>query len=154
MAQATEIVPTAEDAAAAAQALEQLASGDGELVRRVTLVRSDGTTQEHANVHLDVSEDLARLLVRLLAHLADGHGAVLIRKDGELTTQETADLLNVSRPHVVKLIETGKLAAHRVGTHRRVRLDDALAYQRRQTADAKAALEELAHEAQELELGY
>ena len=77
-----------------------------------------------------------------------------MRRDRELTTQQAADLLNVSRPHVVKLIKEGKLQAHKVGTHHRIRLDALLAYKRGRDADAHDALTELVADAQELGLGY
>lgn len=154
MGKPAEAVPTPEEMQAAAEALEALAGGEGPIVRRIVLHRSDGSTEDNRQVSMKVSASLSALLVRMLTHLADGHGALLLRKDDELTTQQSADLLNVSRPYLVKLLDEGAIPHHMVGTHRRVRVDDLMAYRATMLADADEALDELAADAQELGLGY
>jgi excisionase family DNA binding protein len=72
----------------------------------------------------------------------------------ELTTQEAADLLHVSRPHLVKLLEEGRIPHHRVGTHRRVRLEDVVAFAAERTERRRKEVRELTRLSQEAEGGY
>ena len=94
------------------------------------------------------------LLTRLLAELGQGHAVALLPVETELSTQQAADLLNVSRPFLIGLLEQRRLPARKVGKHRRVLLRDVLDYKRRDEARRHAILDELTAEAQELGLGY
>jgi excisionase family DNA binding protein len=95
-----------------------------------------------------------RLLVDILGALAEGNAVKVVPVHAELTTQEAADLLNVSRPHLVKLLESGQLPFHRTGKHRRVRFDDLVTYKARRDEASEQAMTELAVQARALRLGY
>jgi excisionase family DNA binding protein len=97
---------------------------------------------------------VARALVDVLTDMAEGRPVSVASSDEELTTREAAELLNVSRPHLVKLLEEGEIPFHKVGTHRRVYREDVLEYKARQREEAEEAMQNLTDQAQELGLGY
>jgi excisionase family DNA binding protein len=103
---------------------------------------------------IEVPINALRMLVDILANMAEGRAVSLMPAHAELTTQMAADLLNVSRPHLITLLETGVVAFHMVGTHRRVYARDLLAYKDKRDKEGLDALAELAAQAQELGLGY
>jgi len=84
----------------------------------------------------------------------EGRPVAVVPAKQELTTVEAANFLNVSRPFVIKEIESGHLPYRKVGTHRRVALEDLLAYAQEMRANQEKALERLADNARELGLDY
>ncbi len=109
---------------------------------------------DHENVHLEVPPKVFRLLKEILSIMAQGKAFSLIPSESEISTQQAAEMLNVSRPHVVKLLETGKIPFHKVGKHRRILLEDIVAYMKNFQKVREAALKKLADQAQELDMGY
>lgn len=95
-----------------------------------------------------------RLFADMLGSLAQGKAVAIMPKDLDLTTQEAAMFLNVSRPYLVKLLEEGKIPFHKVGSHRRIKLDDVVRYRDERQKISRTALDALANEAQELDMGY
>lgn len=95
-----------------------------------------------------------QILAKILDQMAEGHAVSLVPVHAELTTQEAADFLNVSRPYFVKLLEKNEIAYHKAGVRRRVTFKDLVAYKERIHIKANNALDELAKQAQELDMGY
>jgi excisionase family DNA binding protein len=103
---------------------------------------SSGPVQVHTEtVLIELPQAAADAVRHLLVELASGAAVYLLAEDAEMTTQEAADLLGISRTYLVRLVDLGKLPAHLVGTHRRLRAADVLAYQARRNARLKAASE-------------
>ena len=111
----------------------------------------DDQKQAH---QVELPTSALRLLVDILAELADGNAVKVVPVHAEMTTQEAADLLNVSRPHLVKLLEEGVLAYHRTGKHRRVRFADLMHYKETRERASEQAMAELAQQSQEPGMAY
>jgi excisionase family DNA binding protein len=93
---------------------------------------------------------LVRLLREAAGHLAHDRLVSIVASEQELTTQQAADLLQVSRPHLISLLERGELPYSRPGAHRRIKYADLLAYKARRERAEAAALDELAQLSQDL----
>jgi len=132
------------------QALEQLRHQIDEIFRRhrtARLVDPDGETT-------DIPESVFHALKFVVKNMARGQTITLMPHDKELTTQEAADLLHVSRPHLTKLLDEGTIPHHKVGTHRRVRIEDLQAYRDQRSTTRREKLDELTRLSEELPGGY
>jgi excisionase family DNA binding protein len=144
------ITPTEEEAALARESSRRLA----ELLDAAEgfRVRPSGAGKSGGDVVLPLPA--VRLLAEILDQMAQGNAVTLIPTHAELTTQQAADLLNVSRPFLIKLIDQRKLPCRKVGKHRRIRLRDVLRFKQQSDRERQAALRELAAEGQDLDMGY
>jgi excisionase family DNA binding protein len=141
--------PSVKEAALARESSERLREQVGKNGQEVKLVINGQTLDG-----VKLPESAVRILIAGLAEIGKGNGVRLVPHHAELSTQEAAEILNLSRPYVVRLLDDGKIPSHKVGTHRRVRIDDVLAYKRKSDADRLDALKNLVDEAQELDMGY
>lgn len=98
---------------------------------------------EHSEDTIRLPREVATVLREILVNSAAGRSVGVIPMHAELTTQQAADLLNVSRPHIVKLMNDGVLPGHKVGTHRRIYAADVHAYKHQRDIDGRIAADEL-----------
>ncbi len=126
---------------------EQLARIAARRGRVARLVSPDGT-------EVEIPASALAALQAIVRDMARGLTITLIPHDKELTTKEAADILNVSRPFLVKLLDRGDIPYHRVGTHRRLSVEDVLAYRELRAARRREKLRELTELSEQLEGGY
>ncbi len=140
------VSPTTEEAKLALESSQRLAKLFGGKTRRTVRCRFEAANGEEETVA--IPEAAFRLLGSILAEMAKGNAVTLIPVHAELTTQEAADLLTVSRPFLVEQLEKGAIPHRMVGTHRRVRFSDLMDYKhtmerrRREALDALSALDQ------------
>ncbi|MDM7325159.1 MAG: helix-turn-helix domain-containing protein [Thermus sp.] len=103
---------------------------------------------------LPLTPNLVQVLQTYLEPLARGEPVVVVPLEAQLTTQQAADLLGVSRPYLIRLLEEGRIPYQKVGTHRRIKARDLLEYKERRRKEGERILQKLAEEDQELGLGY
>ncbi len=144
------VAPTEADAQLARESSRRLATH--KLGRRSSVriqVLDDGEQEA-----LIVPTSALRLFLHLLTEMSHGNAVTLIPTHAELTTQQAADLLNVSRPYLVKLLDEERMPCRTVGKYRRVRFDDLMAYKRKDDEARARTLDQLTAEAQALGMGY
>lgn len=118
-------------------------------IQKVTMTDRQGVVH---NMNIPVSA--LRLLIDVLTELGDGNSVKLIPIGSEMTTQEAADMLNVSRPTLIRMLDNAEIPYHRTGNRRKLRYTDVMTYRERTRAARISALDELSALDQELGLGY
>lgn len=113
--------------------------------QQIQIVGEDKTTHR-----VELPTMALRLLADILSELATGNAVKVVPVHAELTTQEAADMLNVSRPHLVKLLDEGHIPHHKTGKHRRICFADLMAYKEQREKERHKALEELVDLGQEM----
>ena len=139
-------IPDAADSAAAREALRAVKEFLGTSEAQQVTLRVDDTEA------VVVPREVAEVLARVLAHMAAGEGVTVLPSHAELTTQQAANVLNVSRPYLIKLLDSGVIEYRTVGTHRRIPADALLAYKRDDEQKRRKAADELSALSQELGL--
>ena len=141
--------PTPRDAAIArstGRILSRYAGTD----RPLTLRAGDGERDQPIELPVGAVE----LLAQVLEAMAAGQGVTLIPESAELTTVQAADVLNVSRLYLIKLLERGAIPHRKVGRHRRIRMEDVVAYKDAVDRERERALDRLTRDAQDDDMGY
>jgi excisionase family DNA binding protein len=144
------VVPTAQEAAIAREASRTLAP----YVDHLENLRFQVGEERNKTHKFPLPPSAIRLLLDLLTEMAAGNAVTLIPVHAQLTTQQAADVLNVSRPFLVRLVEQGKIPHIKVGTHRRILFQDLMRYKKTIDADRQKALDELVKESEKLNMGY
>lgn len=145
------MLPDEKEINAAAESSRQLAAflSTKDETQRIELI--DDSQQREV---IELPTFALRLLGEILSELALGNTVKVVPIHAELTTQEGADMLNVSRPHLVKLLDEGALPHTKTGSHRRIKFNDLMAYKEQRDQASYAAMDELTAQAQELDMGY
>jgi excisionase family DNA binding protein len=145
-----EAAPTDEQRRLAGESGRRLASllgGNGPVNVRLVLGKGPGGS-------LTLPAAAVRLLSDILSEMARGNAVRVVPAAAEMTTQQAAEFLNVSRPFLIGLLEKGEIPYRKVGSHRRVEFRHLADYKQRADARRRAALDELAGLGQELGEGY
>lgn len=146
----TEIRPVKlppERVAAAAHALTRVRSY---LASHQDLTQINVTVEDGEREPLALPREAVELLAGMLAHLGAGRAVSVVPSDAELTTQQAADMLNVSRPFLIGLLEAGEIDYRTIGTHRRITASSLLEYKRKDDQRRREAADELTQLGQDM----
>lgn len=146
------ITPTAEDSLLAQESSRKFTRFLAAKRKRPLKVRIQ--LGEASAETISIPESAFRMLNNILTEMSKGNSVSLIPVHAEMTTQQAADFLNVSRPFIVEQLDQGQIPYRKVGTHRRILFKDLLCYKQAMTKNRLQALDELAAQAQELDMGY
>lgn len=149
---ASRVKPTDEEQRVASSSLKSISKTLEGVKEEIIAV--EVTTKSQGSHQIEIPKKALAVLGEVMELIARGKGFALLSEEEQLSTQEAADLLKVSRPYVVQLLEAGVIPHKMVGTHRRIQLSDLINYVKRSAKDQEEALKELTRQAQELNLGY
>ncbi len=141
--------PTESAITLANQALESISAFIANPPDTITLAILDPAMQDTS---ITIPSGMFQLMVNVLQSVSRGEPVTILPHSAELTTQEAADMLRVSRPYLVKLLDSGTIPSRKVGIYRRVLLQDLLHYQKTEKQRQSAVMEELTKEAQDMGL--
>lgn len=130
-----------------------IAALDHSRAQKIALVDETGELKEGAPI-LELPPQVLRFFADMLGAMAERQPISLIHQKHELSTQEAAAILNVSRPFVVKELEAGRLPFRKVGRHRRIEYKDLMEYREKMCRKMDEGLQELADDAQQYDMGY
>lgn len=140
------LIPTEKEVRMARESQRQMGS--------LRFEKSDSIGMQIEGTSVSIPVGAFRLLIEAISGMAEGKAIAVIPVDEEVSPQEAAELLNVSRPFAAKLFDEGAIPSRKVGTHRRALTKDVLAYRQREKDARLKVLDELAVEAQRLNMGY
>ena len=128
---------------------------EAELLRSLEHVLGSPTSAVLSNPggeEFELPSSLRSLMLEAVRQMSEGNLVTIVANGRDLTTQEAADLLNVSRPYLISLLEDGHIPFYNTGSHRRVALDDVLRFKQERDAATRETLKQLTRESQELGL--
>lgn len=109
---------------------------------------------EESGEQVTIPDKAFFILLDVLSTMSEGKSITIMPSETELSSRQAAEMLNMSRPHLVKLLESGKMPFKKVGSHRRVLLNDVIEYKEKLRQNREDQLTFLAEQAQQLNLGY
>lgn len=140
------VVPSERDMRMAQESQRQLGG--------VEFAKGESATLQIDGKSISVPAGIAAVVGELIRRMAEGKAVAVVPLEEEVSPQEAAELLGVSRPYAAKLFDRGAIPSRRVGTHRRALIGDVLAYRQREKEARLRALDELGEESQRLGMGY
>ncbi len=144
------VIPDKKDSQLAIKSSQRLATLP--IVKKSITIHITGKNK--VEVSTELPSTVFRLLLDILTQLGEGNAVSVIHMQKELSTQDAANILGVSRPYFVRLVEKGEIPFHKVGKHRRVYASDVLDYKAKIYADREKTLQKLTKQAQKLNMGY
>lgn len=141
-------LPTEDETAIASEAIARMGKALAREGALPLLVPEDGS-----EFRIELPSSIGEVVLDVLAHIARGEMVTVVPYGSVLTTQQAADLLNVSRPFLTKLLDAGEIDFYKVGSHRRIKAEDLLRYKNKRDKERSTTLRDLQRLGQEFEAG-